>query len=133
MISKMQSQKSSTELILDGWNNLNDWSSAEKIVELIFKSLLAEKADDYVVGSGKIYSVYEFAQSIAENLKIFDPEKIIKGNSSDQKGYRLSNPKKAMQNLNWVPNSNINEVSKALIPKKLRILNDIPEFGFKFI
>lgn len=133
IIAKMKSEENKNELILDGWNNLNDWSSAENIVEFIFQSLIAEKSDDYVVGSGKIYNVFEFAQSIANTLKIYDPEKIIKGKSATQQGYRLCDPKKAIEYLNWSPISEINQVSKALIPKKLRILNDLPDFGLKFI
>ena len=45
-----------------------DWSHASDVVKAMYKIILADEADDYVIASGKMYSVRQFAETVFSKL-----------------------------------------------------------------
>lgn len=102
-------------LVLDQWNRLNDWSTAESVVDLALKSLESDMPTDYVVGSGRVVNVYDYASAICLLLGKDPRDVLVKGSEDEQNNFRLSNPAKAQNLLGWEPTQNIQQVANQLI------------------
>ena len=112
-----------------------DWGHARDYVEAMWKILQKKKPDDYVIATGKQYSVRQFIGLVAKQLDInlswvgkginekgidTKTKKIII--EIDKKYFRpldvntlLGDPKKAKSNLNWKPKINIHSLIKEMI------------------
>ena len=110
-----------------------DWGHARDYVEAMWRMLQKRKADDYVVATGKQYSVKKFIMLTAKELKM----KIVwKGEGLNEKGYfngriiieidkKYFRPaevntlkgdyKKAKKKLGWKPKTKINQLIKEMI------------------
>ncbi len=111
-----------------------DWGHAKDYVEVMWKMLQVKKPDDYVIATGKNYTVKDFVNRCAKYLKM----KIIwRGKGLNEKGYDhkgniiievnkkyyrpsevellIGNPKKAKSKLGWKPKISINELVKEMI------------------
>ena len=64
---KLKKQK---ELFLGNLNSKRDWGHARDYVEAMWKMLQKNKPDDYVVATGKQYTVKEFVNLVLKELKI---------------------------------------------------------------
>lgn len=69
-----------SKLYLGNLDAKRDWSHASDVAEGMFKIITAPKADDYVIGSGEMHSVKEFAELVFNKLGLdytkyveFDP------------------------------------------------------------
>jgi GDPmannose 4,6-dehydratase len=118
-----------------------DWGHAKDYVVAMWKMLQQKKPDDYIISSGKQYSVKYFVNLVAKELKI----KIFwKGKGINEKGYfnnkviisidkkylrptevdsLLGNSKKAKKQLNWKPHYNIYSLVKEMVHEELKKLN----------
>ena len=119
-----------------------DWGHAKDYVEAMWKMLQQKKANDYVISSGKQYSVKYFIALVAKELKI----KIIwKGKNMNEKGYwnnkeiisidkkyfrptevnsLLGNSNKARKKLKWKPRYDIYSLTKEMVIEELKKIND---------
>jgi GDPmannose 4,6-dehydratase len=61
-----------------------DWGYAKDYVEMMWMMMQQEQADDYVVATGKMYSVRQFVEMAA---KYIDVEIAWEGKGVDEKGY----------------------------------------------
>jgi len=133
--------KKQENLILGNLSAKRDWGHAEDYVEAMWKVLQFKRPDDWVISTGKQYSVKQFINLVAKKLKI----KIEwKGSGLKEKAYDengkciikcskkyfrpsevdtlLGDSRKARRLLNWKPKHNIN----SLIDDMLRFeLNNI--------
>jgi len=110
-----------------------DWGHALDYVEAMWLMLQQKKPDDYVIASGKQYSVKKFIELVCEKLNIditwkgkglneigyWDNKPIIK---IDPKYFRptevdslLGSSKKAKKILKWKPKYNVNSLIKEMI------------------
>lgn len=110
-------------LYLGNLDAKRDWGHAKDYVRMQWMMLQQEKAEDFVIATGKQYSVRDFVNAAARELNI---EISWKGNGVDEKGvdkksgkvivavdpayFRptevetlLGDPSKAKQKLGWVP------------------------------
>ena len=122
-------------LELGNIDSKRDWGYAGDYVEAMHLMLQKEKADNYVISTGKTYSVRDFINSACNELSINlewkgeglnevgvdckTNKEIIKINS---KYYRptevdllLGDSKKAKEILNWEPKTNFNELVSKMI------------------
>lgn len=128
-IKKQQQNK----LYLGNLYAKRDWGHARDYVEAMWKMLQKRKADDYVIATGKQYSVKKFIMFTAKELKM----KIVwKGEGLNEKGYfngkiiieidkKYFRPaevdnlkgdyKKAKKKLRWKPKTKINQLIKEMI------------------
>tara|TARA_A100001015_G_scaffold293795_1_gene370846 strand:- start:5158 stop:6192 length:1035 start_codon:yes stop_codon:yes gene_type:complete len=121
------------ELYLGNLNSLRDWGHAKDYVEAQWLMLQQEKPEDYVIASGKQYSVRDF---INLSCKFLDLEIVWKGNGLNEIGtiegkdvikidpryFRptevetlLGDPSKAKSKLNWSPKISFEELVKEMI------------------
>ena len=122
------------KLILGNINSKRDWGHAKDFVRDQWLILQQNKPDDYVVSTGKQYSVKQFINLAARNLNI----KIKwKGKDINEKGYDkngnviiecskkyfrpaevdtlLGNSAKARKKLKWKPKISINQLVKEMV------------------
>ena len=136
---KMGKQK---KLFLGNLDAKRDWGHAKDYVEAMWKMLQKKTPQDYVISTGRQYSVKDFINlSLKEltikyhwkgkgiNEKCYDD----KGNciiECDKEYYRplevdtlLGNSSKARKELNWKPMYNISKLIKEMINTELRNLS----------
>ncbi len=137
---KMKKQKT---LYIGNINAKRDWGHAEDYVEAMWKMLQKNKPDDYVISTGKQYSVKQFINLTAKKLGIIlywgKKEKLNfarnKDNNQivvrqDKKYFRaaevedlLGDSSKAKRSLKWRPKRNINKLIEEMIAEEMRELN----------
>ena len=100
-----------------------DWGYAPEYVECMYKILQADKADDYVVGTGESHSVKEFL-TIAFDYADLNWEKYVK---IDPRYFRptevenlIANSTKAKKVLNWSPKIGFKELVKIMVDADLK-------------
>ena len=136
---KLNKQK---KLFLGNLNAKRDWGHAKDYVEAMWKMLQNKKPQDYVISTGKQYSVKDFINLSLNELKIKNHwkgkginEKCYdnKGNciiECDKEYFRplevdtlLGNSSKARKELNWKPKYNISKLIKEMINTELQNLS----------
>ena len=138
---KMGYQK---QLVLGNLDSKRDWGHARDYVEAMWKILQQKKPDDYVIATGKHYSIRQFISFVAKklNMKIFwkgkglneigydalNKKKII---SVDKNYIRpldvntlLGNAAKARRELKWEPQINIHTLIDEMIAEEMNILGN---------
>jgi GDPmannose 4,6-dehydratase len=124
-----------SKLFIGNLNAKRDWGHAKDYVEAMWKILQQKKPDDYVIATGKQFSVKQFINLVANEL---DMDLIWKGKGIKEKAFDkvskkviiecdkkylrpldvntlLGNAKKARKKLNWKPKINIKELIKDMI------------------
>jgi GDPmannose 4,6-dehydratase len=122
-----------------------DWGHAKDYVVAMWKILQTKNPKDYVIATGKQYSVKYFVNLVAKELKM---QITWKGKGLNEKGYYknkaiieidkkyfrpsevdslLGDPRKARKELNWKPEYNINSLVKEMVKEELKKFNDFKE------
>ena len=135
-------QKKQNKLFLGNLDAKRDWGHAKDYVEAMWKMLQKKKPDDYVIATGKQYSVKQFVNLVLEELKIkfywkgkgikskcyTNDDKVII--ECDKQYYRplevdtlLGDAKKAKKELNWKPETNIRSLVKEMVTEDLKKIN----------
>ena len=132
-------KKLQQKLFLGNLEAKRDWGHAKDYVEAMWKILQRKKADDYVISTGKQYSVKEFVNLVLNELEIKHTWKGKGLNTKcfDQRGnciiecdktyYRplevdtlLGDSKKARKELKWKPKYNIKDLVKEMVNSELK-------------
>lgn len=122
-----------------------DWGFAKEYVEAIWKMLQMKKPDDYIIATGKNYSIKDFINKATKYLEMDVKwvgsglnEKLI--NKQNNKAIIKINPKffrpaevntltgdasKAKKKLKWEPKTNLDELIKIMIDDELKYYNDL--------
>ena len=120
-----------------------DWGHAKDYVEAMWKMLQKKSPSDYVIATGKQYSVKQFVDLVLKELNIKTYWKGTGVNSKcytsngkcivacDKEYYRplevdtlLGNPKKAKKELNWSAKTRIQELVKDMVSSELQNINN---------
>jgi GDPmannose 4,6-dehydratase len=128
------------KLFLGNLNAKRDWGHAKDYVEAMWKMLQRKKPQDYVIATGKQYSVKDFVNLVLEELdiKYYWKGEGINSKCYDEKNnviiecdkayYRplevdtlLGDSRKARKELNWKPKYKINDLVKEMISSELKI------------
>ena len=128
-------------LYLGNLNAKRDWGHAKDYVEVQWLMLQQDKPSDFVIATGKQYSVRDFINLTAKNLDmkiewkgkgedeigIYKNEKIIK---IDTNYYRpteveslLGDASKAKKELGWEPKISFEELVKEMVEKDLKSIS----------
>lgn len=128
-------------LLIGNLNAKRDWGHAKDYVEAMWLMLQQDKPEDYVIATGKQFSVREFIEEVAINLEmqikwqgskesevgIWNGKPIIK---VDPKYYRpaevetlLGDATKAKLQLNWQPKINFKNLVAEMVQSDLKELN----------
>ena len=117
---------------------MRDWGHAKDFVEAQWLMLQQEKPEDFVIATGKQYSVRDFINEAAKNLDMeiswsgkgldevgsFNSQEIIK---VDPKYFRptevetlLGDASKAKKKLNWSPKITFEQLVKEMVDSDLK-------------
>ena len=135
-------QKRSGHLYLGNLYAKRDWGHAKDYVVAMWKMLQQKKPKDYVISSGKQYTVKYFLNLVSKELGI----KILwKGKGMSEKGYLdnkaiisidkkyfrpaevealLGDSRKARKELKWKPHYNIYSLVKEMVSEEIKQFND---------
>ncbi len=131
-------------LYLGNLDAKRDWGHAKDYVEAMWKILQQKKPDDFVIASGKQYSIRQFISLVSKNL---DMKIVWKGKGLNEKGYDsltnktiisidknylrpldvntlLGNASKARKKLSWKPKINIHKLIKEMILEEKSIIEN---------
>ncbi len=127
------------KLYLGNLDAKRDWGHAKDYVEAMWKMLQKKNPKDYVISTGRQYSVKQFVNLVLNELKIkyHWKGKGINSQCYDNKGtciiecdkeyYRplevdtlLGDSRKARRELNWKPKININGLVKEMVNSELK-------------
>ena len=126
-------------LYLGNLNALRDWGHAKDFVEAQWLMLQQQKPEDFVIATGKQYSVRDFINLASKYLdmtiewkgKDLEEVGIYNGNESikvDPKYFRptevetlLGDASKAKEKLNWSPKISFEQLVKEMIDEDLRL------------
>jgi GDPmannose 4,6-dehydratase len=131
------------KLFLGNLYSKRDWGHARDYCEAMWKMLQQKKPDDYVIATGKQYSVKQFVNLVCKKLKM----KIVwKGKGINEKGYDINNnviiecdknyfrpldvvnllgdAKKSRKKLNWKPKTNLNSIIDEMIKFEYQKINE---------
>ena len=126
-------------LYLGNLNALRDWGHAKDFVEAQWLMLQQKKPEDFVIATGKQYSVRDFINLASKYLdmtiewkgKDLEEVGIYNGNESikvDPKYFRptevetlLGDASKAKEKLNWSPKISFEQLVKEMIDEDLRL------------
>ena len=130
------------KLYLGNLDAKRDWGHAEDFVEAMWKMLQKKTPSDYVIATGKQYSVKSFVNMVLKELKIkfYWKGKGIKSKcfmlngkciiQCDKKYFRplevdtlLGDSTKAKKELNWKPRRNIQKLIKEMVNSELVLIN----------
>ena len=133
---KLKKQK---KLFLGNLNAKRDWGHAKDYVEAMWKMMQQKKPKDYVISTGKQYSVKQFVNFVLRELKIqyLWKGKGIKTKCYDDKGKciiecdktyirplevdtLLGNSNKAKKELNWKPKVSIKQLVKEMVNSEIK-------------
>tara|TARA_Y100000816_G_scaffold290817_2_gene280449 strand:- start:114 stop:1157 length:1044 start_codon:yes stop_codon:yes gene_type:complete len=135
---KLKKQKT---LYLGNLNAKRDWGHARDYVEAMWKMLQKKKPSDYVISTGKQYTVKQFVNLVLQELSI---KYKWRGKGIDEKCYDVENncivacdkeyfrplevdtllgdSKKARKELNWKPKTSIKTLVKEMVNFDLKKL-----------
>jgi len=128
-------------LYLGNLNAKRDWGHARDYVEMQWLMLQQDEPDDYVIATGKQYTVREFIDIAAQKLQL---PIIWKGEGIDEKAFNLESgkvvvavdpnyfrptevetllgdPTKAREKLGWVPRTTLDELIQEMVERDLLI------------
>ena len=130
------------KLFLGNLYSKRDWGHAKDYCYAMWKMLQQKRPDDYVIATGKQYSIKQFINLTAKKLNM---RIIWRGKGINEKGYNkfgfpiiecdknyfrplevdtlLGSAKKARKLLKWKPKSNINLLIQEMIESEYKMLN----------
>ena len=138
---KMGKQK---KLFLGNLDAKRDWGHAKDYIEAMWKILQQKKPDDFVIATGKQYSIRQFINFVSKKLNM---RIMWRGKGINERGYDLTSKKniifidknyirpldvntllgdaaKARKQLSWKPKINIYRLIEEMIINEVNILNN---------
>jgi len=84
----VQFKKSGDTLHLGNIYSRRDWGDAEDYVKMMYKIMITNKPDDFVISTGKTYSIKQFVNMVCKHIDL--PIKWV-GSGLDEKAVNLKN------------------------------------------
>ena len=131
------------KLFLGNLYSKRDWGHARDYVEAMWKMLQQKKPDDYVIGTGKTFTIKDFVNRAAKKMNLnirwvgtgikekavnIDNKKIIIECKNRyfrplEVDYLKGNASKAKKILKWVPKISMNDLIEEMIQHELKNLS----------
>jgi|TARA_Y100000310_G_scaffold101532_1_gene99645 GDPmannose 4,6-dehydratase len=116
------------ELFLGNLDAKRDWGFAGDYVKAMWLMMQQKKPDDYVIATGKSYTVREFLKYVFEYAGLNDVEKYVKIDSRlfrpHEVPYLLGNPTKAQENLGWKPKINFKQLAEMMYDADYKLVKN---------
>jgi len=111
-------------LYLGNLDALRDWGHAQDYAEAMYKIVMADQPDDYVISTGEMHSVKEFVEIVFSKLGL-DWEKYVK---IDEKYFRptevdalCGDSSKIKSKLDWAPKHTFESLVDEMIQNDLKL------------
>lgn len=112
------------KLYLGNLEAKRDWAHASDVADAMFKIITAPEPDDYVIATGEMHSVKEFAQIVFEKLDL-DYNKYIEFNSAYLRPTEVDalcgDASKLKKKLNWAPKYSFIQLVDEMIESDLTL------------
>ena len=112
------------KLFMGNMSAQRDWGFAGDYVDAMWRMLQQPEGDDYVVATGKMISVQEFADMCFAQVGL-DSKDFIE---IDPRYYRpaeveelLGDPAKAKEKLGWEPQTSVEELARMMVESDLEL------------
>jgi len=112
------------KVFLGNLDSKRDWGFAGDYVKMMWMMLQQDKADDYVVATGKTISVREFCELAFQHVGLDYKDYV----AFDQRYLRpaevdllLGDPTKAKQKLGWVPTTTVEQLAAMMVDTDLEL------------
>jgi GDPmannose 4,6-dehydratase len=116
-----------SELYLGNLNAIRDWGFAPEYVEAMWRILQQDKPDDYVIATGKGYSVEEFLVAAFETVNL-NWQNYVKFDKRYERPTEvdslIGNTTKAQKILGWKHKTDGIELAKLMVENDIKLLND---------
>jgi|TARA_B110001452_G_C15224640_1_gene424469 GDPmannose 4,6-dehydratase len=113
------------DLKLGNINSMRDWGHASDYVDAMWMMLQQKKASDFVIGTGKMHSVKDFAKLAFTHVGL-DYKKYIKINKNllrpSEVDKLCADYKYAQKVLNWKPDVNFNKLVKQMVDEDIKFV-----------
>ena len=105
-----------------------DWGYAPDYVEAMWLMLQQDKADDYVIATGKKYSIKDFLNAAFKYIGINDWTPYVKQDKKFMRPAEVDvlrgDSKKAFTELKWKPKTNFNQLVEIMVDNDLKLLSN---------
>jgi len=105
-----------------------DWGYAPDYVEAMWLMLQQDKADDYVIATGKKYSIRDFLDASFKYIGINDWSSYVKQDKKFMRPAEVDvlrgNSEKAFNKLGWKPKTNFNQLVEIMVNNDLKLLSN---------
>jgi GDPmannose 4,6-dehydratase len=105
-----------------------DWGYAPDYVEAMWLMLQQDKADDYVIATGKKYSIKDFLNAAFKYIGIDDWTPYVKQDKKFMRPAEVDvlrgDSKKAFTELKWKPKTNFNQLVEIMVDNDLKLLSN---------
>ncbi len=114
------------DLVLGNLDAKRDWGHAKDYVEAMWMMLQQKKSEDFVIGTGKMYSVKDFVKT-AFSLVDLDYKKYVKTNKKFLRPAEVdrlcADFSKSKKKLKWSPKINFTALVKDMVESDLELLS----------
>ncbi len=113
-----------SKLTLGNLDASRDWGFAGDYVEAMWLMLQHNRPDDWVIATGKTYTVKEFLEKVFKKLDLNYEEFVISSKKyfrPNEVDYLLGDPTKANKNLGWQPKHTIDDLIDKMIDSDLNL------------
>ena len=135
---------------LGNLDSYRDWGHAEDYVKAMYLIMNSRTPQDYVVASGKTYSIREFIKKVCKIMNIeiefrgkginevcIDKRRKKKIVTVDKKYFRINelhrlkgNPQKIKKRLKWRPKFNFDSLVEDMVKREIDNVKSKPRFSF---
>ena len=104
-----------------------DWGHAKDYVEAMLKIVLHKEADDFVIATGQMYTVSDFAEKVFNKLNlnyrdyVEKDERLFRPNEVDD---LLGDARKAHEILGWSSQTTFDELIEDMLESDLKLVRD---------
>jgi GDPmannose 4,6-dehydratase len=113
-----------TKIIMGNMDAYRDWGYAKDYVKMMNMMLDADLPQEYVIATGKAYSIEHLAQTAFELAGIKNWKDYIQTDERfmrpSEVPYLLGNPEKAKQELGWVPETSFEILIKVMLEEDFK-------------
>tara|TARA_B100002019_G_scaffold291242_1_gene310846 strand:+ start:12723 stop:13760 length:1038 start_codon:yes stop_codon:yes gene_type:complete len=113
-----------SKLTLGNLDASRDWGFAGDYVEAMWLMLQHNRPDDWVIATGKTYTVKEFLEKVFKKLDLNYEEFVISSKKyfrPNEVDYLLGDPTKANKDLGWKPKHTIDDLIDKMIDSDLNL------------
>lgn len=116
------------KIILGNLDSKRDWGYAGDFVEAMWLILQQDEPDDYVIATGKQYTIKDLLEKSFAAAGIIDWEKYVESDPRFKRPAELhslcGNPTKSKEKLGWEPRTSFDDMIKMMVEADLKRLSN---------